>query len=135
MLLCDYGKGGFREPEMLKRRPAIVVTSQLPHRSGLCTVVPMSGSEPQRALPYVVRLDLPEPLPEPFDFRVWWVKCDMIATVGFDSLDLFHTERGPDRKRKYLDPKVPDTDFVRVCQGVLNGLGFVNLTYTQKTIS
>jgi uncharacterized protein YifN (PemK superfamily) len=135
MLLCDYGKGGFREPEMVKRRPAIAIVSQLPFRSGLCTVVPMSGTEPQRAVPYVVRLDLPEPLPAPFDFKVWWVKCDMIATVGFDRLDLFHTVRGPDHRRKYLDPKLSEADFDRVCQGILNGLGFVNLTYVGKTLS
>ena len=71
---------------MVKRRPAIVISPRLPHRDGLCTVVPLSGTAPARNVDYVVKLDLEAPLPEPFGQRVWWVKCDMIATVTFERL-------------------------------------------------
>jgi len=33
------------------------------------------------------------PLPEPFSYSVAWAKCDMLATVAFDRLDLLRTER------------------------------------------
>lgn len=127
ILLCDYGLGGFREPEMTKRRPAVVISPRLPHRDNLCAVVPLSGSEPARPVLYVVRLELACPLPEPFAQSVWWAKCDMIATVGFRRLDLFRTGRDQHGKRRYLQPKLPSTDFARVQVGVLHGLGLGNL--------
>jgi mRNA interferase MazF len=45
ILLCDYSRGGFQAPEMVKRRPAIVISPRLRHRDGLCTVVPVSSIE------------------------------------------------------------------------------------------
>jgi mRNA interferase MazF len=124
ILLCDYSMGGFRDPEMVKRRPAIVVSPRLPHRNDLlCAVVPLSGSEPVRPVDYVVRLELAAPLPHPFPQSVWWAKCDMIATVGFQRLDLFRTERDQSGKRKYIHPKLSPEDLERVQGGILHGLG------------
>lgn len=123
VLLCDYGLGGFREPEMVKRRPAVVLAGRLPHRDGLCTVVPFSTTAPSRDLPYVVRLELAAPLPAPFDAPVMWAKCDMIATVCFERLDLFRTPRDATGTRKYLTPKLTEADFDRVRMGTLHGIG------------
>jgi uncharacterized protein YifN (PemK superfamily) len=36
ILLCDYSRGGFQPPEMVKKRPAVVISPRLPHRDGLC---------------------------------------------------------------------------------------------------
>ena len=128
ILLCDYSLGGFREPEMVKRRPAIVVSPRLPRRDGLCAVVPLSGTEPQRPVPYVVRLELDEELLAPFSQRVWWAKCDMVATVSFERLDFFRTARDQIGKRQYRHPKVTPADFERVLAGVQAGLGLPILT-------
>jgi uncharacterized protein YifN (PemK superfamily) len=57
ILLCDDARGGFRPPEMVKRRPAIVISPRLPHRNGLCTVVPVSSDRPDHEVDYVVRLE------------------------------------------------------------------------------
>ena len=131
VLLCDYAMGGFREPEMVKRRPAVVISPRLPHRDGLCAVVPLSGTEPQKPVPYCVRLELPAPLPHPFPQRVWWAKCDMIATVSFERLDLFRTARDPATgKRKYLHPRLSDESFRSLAGGILHGLGLAHLTLT-----
>jgi mRNA interferase MazF len=132
VLLCDYDRGGFQPPEMIKRRPAIVISPRLRHRDGLCTVVPISGSEPIQDVEYVVRLELDEPLPHPFPNKVFWVKCDMLATVGFARLDLFRTQRDQYGKRKYLHPKVSDDELNRVKVGVLHAIGCHNLTLTFK---
>lgn len=130
ILLCDYDYGGFRPPEMIKRRPALVITPRLPHRDKLCSVIPLSGTEPAHAVPYVVRIELAEPLPSPFPQSVFWVKCDMLATVSFERLDLFRTSR-QDGLRQYLHPKMDDAAFDAVMTGVLHGLGLGHLTLTR----
>jgi uncharacterized protein YifN (PemK superfamily) len=128
ILLCDYSLGGFRAPEMVKRRPAVVISPRLSHRDGLCTVVPLSSTAPVRELPYVVRIELSQTLPPPFDHPIMWAKCDMLATVGFARLDLFRTGRDQEGKRKYLHPLLPDPDMQRLMAGVLTALGLGHLT-------
>lgn len=130
ILLCDYALGGFRPPEMVKRRPAIVITPRLPRRDSLCAVVPLSGTEPDHRTDYVVRIELEEPLPHPFPERVWWAKCDMIATVSHQRLDLFRTVR-EQGQRKYLHPKVNPETFDEIMKGVLHGLGLGHLTLSR----
>lgn len=135
VLLCDYSKGGFLAPEMIKRRPAVVVSPRLPRREGLCTVVPLSGSEPARPVSYVARIDLPVALPAPFEQSVWWAKCDMLATVSFDRLDLFRTARDQTGKRKYLQPKISDDALVSIREAILAALGMQGLTFERKDSS
>jgi mRNA interferase MazF len=123
VVLCDYSTG-FRPPEMVKRRPAVVMSPRLPHRDRLCTVVPLSGSPPLHDVPYQCRIELLEPLPLPFAERVWWAKADMLATVGFERLDLFRTARDRETgRRRYLHPKVSAEDFKRIQDCVLHALG------------
>ena len=50
VLMCQY-EPGFVKPEMVKRRPVIVIAPRLRHRDKLCTVVPLSGERPNHA-PY-----------------------------------------------------------------------------------
>jgi len=121
-LLCDYDTG-FQPPEMVKLRPVVVVSPRLPHRDGLCTVVPLSGTPPQRELAYQCRLEFSNPLPPPFEAAVWWAKADMLATVAFRRLDLFRTARDQTGKRKYLQPKVSAADLARVRGCILAALG------------
>lgn len=123
VLLCDYALGGFVPPEMVKRRPAIVVSPRLPHRDGLCAVVPLSTTAPAHDVPYIVAVTLEPALPHPFDSASMWAKCDMVATVAFDRLDLFRSGRDQQGKRKYLTRKVDDETFQRVMIGVRAGLG------------
>jgi mRNA interferase MazF len=123
ILLCDYSLGGFRTPEMVKRRPAIVLSPRLPFRDGLCSVVPLSSSPPARLVEYLVQLTLPKPLPAPFEEPACWAKCDMVATVSFERLDLFRTERDQSGKRKYIHPVLEADDLDRVRHGVMAALG------------
>jgi mRNA interferase MazF len=132
ILLCDYSRGGFQPPEMVKRRPVVVISPRLPHRNGLCTVVPISAEQSDHAVNYVVRLELEPPLPEPFSYKVAWVKCDMLATVSYARLDLLHTERDQYGKRRYLHPKLSEVDLQRVRIGVLHAIGCRNLTLTAE---
>jgi mRNA interferase MazF len=129
LLLCDYAMGGFLPPEMVKRRPVVVISPRLPHRDGLCAVVPLSTSPPAKAVTYVVELKLKFALPAPFDSLVVWAKCDMISTVGFRRLDMFRTGRDQNGKRKYLTSKIDPEQLEALRSGVCAGLG-INLTLT-----
>jgi uncharacterized protein YifN (PemK superfamily) len=132
ILRCDYSRGGFQEPEMVKARPAVVISPRLPHRDGLCTVVPISSIHDGRELAYVVRLEFNPPLPKPFLLPVAWAKCDMLATVAFARLDLFWTDRDQYGRRRYLHPRLSPQDLLRVRRGVLFALGMGHLTLTYK---
>jgi len=117
---------------MVKRRPAIVISPRLPYRDGLCTVVPISGTENERPSDYCVRLEFDPPLPDPFSYTVAWAKCDMLATVSFERLDLFRSGKDHEGKRKYLHPILPENDLERVKRGILFSLGMGNLTLETK---
>jgi mRNA interferase MazF len=124
ILLCDYDAGGFRPPEMVKKRPAIVLVGSLPGRNNLHTVVPMSGTESDATKKYHCRIELDAPLPAPYDETVWWIKADMVFTVGFDRLDLFQTPRDQYGRRKYLtNLRISDANFETVKETVRHALG------------
>lgn len=113
---------GFRPPEMVKRRPAIVISPPIPGRSFLCSVVPLSTSAPNPALPHHMQITLDPPLPAPYDTPTMWVKGDMVLTVAFHRLRLlFSSWNGGQR---VYDVRVLDRqtmDDVRDC--VRAGLG------------
>ena len=118
ILVCDYA--GFRVPEMVKRRPCVVVSPRLRRRDDLCTVVPLSTTTPKPPEPYHHLITLERPLPYPFDTAAMWAKCDMLATVSFARLDLIKVGH-----RRYIQPTLPagDMDRIRIC--IMHALGIV----------
>src|SRR5689334_4765961 len=100
VLVCDY-EPGFRPPEMVKRRPVIVISPRLRERDGLCTVVPLSGTPPIRRYPFHCQIKFTPCLPYPYDDEMHWVKADMLATVGFHRLSPLRTGRDFEGKRQY----------------------------------
>lgn len=124
ILLCDFDMGGFRPPEMVKRRPAVVLVGDLPGRGRLHTVVPLSGTETDPKYRYACRLELAAPLPEPFSETTWWAKADMAATVSLERLDLFRSKRDQYGKRRYrTDLRLTDEQFEFVRQAVRIAFG------------
>jgi len=79
---------GFSAPEMVKRRPAIVLSPPIPGRSFLCTIVPLSTAAPSPILPHHMQITLAPPLPSPYDRPTMWVKGDIVLTVAFHRLRL-----------------------------------------------
>ncbi|MFN3147208.1 MAG: type II toxin-antitoxin system PemK/MazF family toxin [Paracoccaceae bacterium] len=118
ILVCDFS--GFRAPEIIKKRPVIVVSSRLPHRQGLATVVPISLTAPKYPVDYVVRLSR-NYHPGEDESVACWAKCDLLANVSFDRLDRFKVGR-----RKYLAPRADASDLEAVRSGVLRALGWVS---------
>ncbi|MDF2097325.1 type II toxin-antitoxin system PemK/MazF family toxin [Aquibaculum arenosum] len=127
LLLCDYDLGGFKPPEMVKRRPVVVISPRLRHRSFLCTVVPLSTTAPAAPVRHQCRIVPDRPLPGRWSAPEFWAKADMLATVGFKRLDLFRTERDQLGKRKYIHPKLHPDDLQRVRACVLCALGLDHL--------
>ena len=126
LLICDYSPG-FEAPEMVKRRPVIVISPRIAARPGLCTVVPLSTRPPRRELPFHCRLRLAPALPQPWDAEECWVKGDMIAAVAFRRLDFV---RGRDAygNRVYRRDTLNPLQWRQVQACVLFGLGLGRLT-------
>ena len=125
VVICDF-TFSFRVPEMVKRRPSIVISPQMQGREELCTVIPISTDKPRRPCPFHVELpDLH--LPPPYEEGPNWAKCDMQFAASFSRLDLFRTER-VGGKREYLNIAIPPSDLKRIRCGALAALGLAYLT-------
>jgi len=88
ILLCDY-ETGFIPPEMTKRRPVVTISPRLRRRDNLVTVIPLSTTAPNWIENYHCEIELLQVLPKPFDSKIMWAKCDMVATVARTRLDRF----------------------------------------------
>ncbi|GBQ27136.1 hypothetical protein AA12717_2577 [Gluconacetobacter sacchari DSM 12717] len=128
IVLCDFS-AGFKEPEMVKRRPVVVISPPISWRPGLCTVVALSTTPPDPARPYHCRLVLDPLPPSPWDSPEVWVKADLIMTVGFHRLDLIRCGRNPaSGKRQYYTKCLSKEQLATVRKCVLHGLGLFGLT-------
>lgn len=79
---------GFRPPEMVKRRPVVVLSPPIKGRQQLCTVVPLSTKAPKPVLPHHMQITLDPPLPHPYAGPTMWLKGDIVLTVAFHRLRL-----------------------------------------------
>lgn len=85
VLICDFDTG-FRKPEMVKRRPVVVVSPRRRIGPEVCLVVPFSTQAPAVAQPfhYEIRVGA-----YPF-FQAngsVWAKADMLTCVALSRLD------------------------------------------------
>jgi uncharacterized protein YifN (PemK superfamily) len=123
IVFCDFR--GFEAPEMIKRRPVVVLAS---HKTNarLVAVIPLSTSAPTQLELHHYQL-LQNPLPDE-PAKVVWAKCDMVAVVSTERLDLIRlNRRRPDGKREYLRSKLGQDQFDEIRKGVAHALGLVSL--------
>lgn len=90
VLFCDFR--GYIAPEMIKKRPVVVISPAHLRRPGLFTVVPLSTTAPNPVCEYHYKLR-GNPMPWRENVEMW-AKCDMVATVCFERLDRFRVSRG-----------------------------------------
>lgn len=89
VLICDFQ--GFREPEMVKARPVVIVSPHYIRRTGLYAVVPLSSTPPDPICPYHYKFaesrvpGMPDAI---------WAKCDMVVSVAESRLDRVKVSRG-----------------------------------------
>ncbi|ORJ55874.1 type II toxin-antitoxin system PemK/MazF family toxin [Geothermobacter hydrogeniphilus] len=125
VLICDF-TAGFKMPEMIKRRPVVVVSPRPRRKTQLCIVVPLSTTCPEPVEAYHHRL-MPGSLPGNLAGKETWAKCDMPATVSLARLDRVRVKR-EDGQRVYVAEKILPKDFMEIQKGVLFALGLGRLT-------
>jgi uncharacterized protein YifN (PemK superfamily) len=127
ILTCDFN-AGFKEPEMVKRRPVVVISPKIVGRQGLCTVVALSTTAPDPIMQYHCQIDIRPRLPHPFGSDGIWVKGDMVVAVAFHRLDLIRLGKSQMGSREYLyKPLSADNiKLIRAC--VLRAMGLSSLT-------
>ena len=123
ILLCDFS--GFIVPEMVKRRPVVVIVPRLSGRGDLVTIVPLSTTTPNPQMAYHVKLTLSQTLPSPFSAQQMWAKCDMAMPIARVRLDRFKDGRtSSGGKRKFVSGNVSAEQLADIRTAVLRGLGF-----------
>jgi uncharacterized protein YifN (PemK superfamily) len=123
VVYCDFA--GHIPPEMVKRRPVVVLATHK-RNSKLVTVVPLSTTRPERMEEYHVSL-LRNPLTNLSANEVW-AKCDMVAVVSTERLELIPTDRYlPNGKRAHATTKIGHEQFDRIKRGVASALGLMSL--------
>jgi mRNA interferase MazF len=113
---------GFRSPEMVKRRPCIILSPPIPDRPQLCTIVPLSTSRPNTIRPHHLEISLDPPLPAPYANPKMWVKADIVLTVAFHRLRLLFVKSSEGQRVYDLRVREPAV-FARVQDCVRAGLG------------
>jgi uncharacterized protein YifN (PemK superfamily) len=106
ILVCDFDETA-RGAEMVKRRPVLVISRHETHRRKLCTVLPLSTTEPNPVEKWN------HPCPD-LCITGWqatgriWIKADMLATVSLERLTKPYkkTRQG----RQYIEHMLPQSD-------------------------
>lgn len=124
VLICDFNTG-FIAPEMIKRRPVVVISPRPRRSNQLCTIVPLSTTAPDPVEPFHHRMD-PRSLPGKLAKRETWAKCDMLATVSLERLDRVMVGKEAGGKRIYVAEQVLDEDFQAIRRGVMMALGLMD---------
>jgi uncharacterized protein YifN (PemK superfamily) len=125
VLMCDFGTG-FKPPEMVKKRPVVVVSPRR-NNAQLCLVIPLSSVEPIPVEDHHHRLSI-NSMPNSLASTESWAKCDMLTVVALSRLDRVADGRGPNGARKYTAKKITDDDLRSIRSGILSALGLNALT-------
>lgn len=129
IITCNFDQG-VKAPEMVKRRPVVVLSPQIKGRQNLCTVVALSTTEPDVVHDYHCKITPMRPYPAPFDAGTMWVKGDMVYAAGFHRLDLIRSGKDYHGKRQYRTEVLPPNNMRRIEQCVLHGMGLGRLIAT-----
>jgi uncharacterized protein YifN (PemK superfamily) len=104
-LICDYK--GFVVPEMVKRRPVIVISPRDRYGYNLVHVIPLSTTDPHQVKAHHIKITMPHQL---IGIKIsedctiageCWAKCDLVNTVSFQRLELIPLGRNAAKKRMY----------------------------------
>ncbi|HGX94087.1 MAG TPA: hypothetical protein ENK35_12310 [Candidatus Tenderia sp.] len=121
VLICDFNTG-FKAPEMIKRRPVVVISPRPRRSTQLCTIVPLSTTAPNPVEPFHHRM-APRSLPGKLARRETWAKCDMLATVSLERLDRVMVGKDAGGRRIYVAKQVVAEDLEAIRRGVMIALG------------
>lgn len=113
---------GFRKPEMVKRRPCIVLSPPIKGRAQLCTIVPLSTTAPNPVDAHHMEIAFDPVLPAPYNSPKMWVKADIVLTVAFHRLRLLFS--GWEGGQRVYDVRVIAPEVLEQVRGCVRaGLG------------
>ena len=123
ILRCDFR--AFKEPEMTKTRPVIVLSPKI--KDAIRTtflVVPLSSKEPNPIYRYHLKVILPgKTLPEGLS-RECWLKGDMVYSLSLNRMDLFHFERDKiTGKRSYYSDRFTGEELFNIRKAIMHAIG------------
>lgn len=127
LVLVKFDKA-FKEPEMVKPRPCVVISREMKGRPDLLTVVPLSTTPPRPVMPWHAEIALDLELPERWSSGSCWVKGDMIYAIGFHRADLFRLGKATNGRRTYQTAALSAEKMRKVQRCVLEGIGLSHLT-------
>lgn len=122
IVFCDFTP--FASPEMIKRRPCVVVSPLMKGRPSLCTIVPLSTTDPMPPQPYNCLIEIKPLLRKPYDSSKAWVKADMLYTLSMTRLDR-PSKFDNFGKRIFYKQFVSKMDMKKIEDCILQGLGIV----------
>jgi mRNA interferase MazF len=120
ILICDFE--GFKAPEIIKRRPCVVVSPRSRRRTGLCTIVPLSTTDPEHVESHHCKITITKKMPDQYPKQECWAKCDIIHTVSFERLNKPH-QKDELGKRTYLDREISPEDLLKIRRCICAGIG------------
>jgi uncharacterized protein YifN (PemK superfamily) len=120
ILICHFGLA-FRQPEMTKTRPVLVVSSHQRQWTRVCTVMPISSLRPNPIEPY--HFQLPAGLLPNDKYPEAWIKGDLIVSVADHRLDRLKVGF-----RQYATPMAPEGALREARRCALHRLGMHSLT-------
>ena len=123
VLMCDFDIS-FKPPEMVKRRPVVVISPRPKRLTQTCTVVPLSTIAPHRVEPFHHVMNS-RSLPGWLARKKTWAKCDMLYTVSLERLDLIIVGRDSGGKPICATNPVVASDLEAIHRGVRIALGMV----------
>jgi uncharacterized protein YifN (PemK superfamily) len=110
---------------MIKRRPVVVLAAHK-RNAKLVAVVPLSTTRPDPVEEHHFQL-LQNPLVDSAMKEVW-AKCDMVAVVSTQRLDLVRTGRRlSNGQREYVTSKIGREQFDEIRKGVALALGLTSV--------
>jgi len=129
ILMCDFSTG-FKAPEMVKKRPVLVVSPRLKRCSSLCTVVAISTAHPDPIENWHYQVPSASlPNIHFFQNKESWVKGDMVYRVSFERLDLIRTGKDPQTgKRQYFRQRLGREQMKEVYGCLLHSVNLGRLT-------
>lgn len=127
IVTVDYTQG-FKEPEMVKVRLAVVLSPRIVARPWLCTVVPLSLTEPNPKMAYNKPIRIPFELPRYWGDHERWIAGDMVNAVAFHRMNLLRLGKDRCGKRIYQMQSLPPDLFKLVRACALHGMGLSTLT-------
>lgn len=127
VLTCDFDNG-FIIPEMVKRRPVVVISPKIVNRPFLCTVVALSTEPPKHVMPYHRQINIRPRLPVQWESDGVWIKGDMVYSMGFQRLDFLRYGKDRSGKRVYHFDVVSAENLAEIQRCVLRAMGLSSLT-------